>query len=58
MKTNKSKQVQGDNHIPLRWSANEQRQKAKTTRSKPVALIPLQWRGGNEVDGVVSMVKK
>ncbi|MFI3301113.1 MAG: hypothetical protein R3Y28_06800 [Candidatus Gastranaerophilales bacterium] len=41
---------------PLRWNASEQRQKANP--SIQAGVIPLPWRGGNEVDGVVSMVKK
>ncbi|MFI3299907.1 MAG: hypothetical protein R3Y28_00655, partial [Candidatus Gastranaerophilales bacterium] len=48
--------IQGGSRIPLRWNVNEQGQKA----NPPVraGLIPLRWRGGNEVDGVVSMTKR
>ncbi|MFI3301354.1 MAG: type II secretion system protein, partial [Candidatus Gastranaerophilales bacterium] len=63
MKTNKNEQKQcdasearwGGSRIPLRWNASEQRQKADP--SVRAGAIPLQRRGGNEVDGVVSMTK-
>ncbi|MFI3300807.1 MAG: hypothetical protein R3Y28_05235, partial [Candidatus Gastranaerophilales bacterium] len=48
--------IQGGSRIPLRWNANEQRQKANP--SVRAGVIPLLWRGGNEVDRVVSMAKK
>ncbi|MFI3301247.1 MAG: type II secretion system protein, partial [Candidatus Gastranaerophilales bacterium] len=48
--------VQGGNRIPLPWNASEQRQKANP--SVQAGVIPLRWRGGNEVDGVVSMTKR
>ncbi|MFI3301086.1 MAG: type II secretion system protein, partial [Candidatus Gastranaerophilales bacterium] len=48
--------VQGGNRIPLHSNANEQGQKAKP--SARAGVIPLRWRGGNEVDGVVSIAKR
>ncbi|MFI3300316.1 MAG: type II secretion system protein [Candidatus Gastranaerophilales bacterium] len=45
-----------NNTIPLPWNASEQRQKANP--SVQAGVIPLHWRGGNEVDGVVSMAKR
>ncbi|MFI3299794.1 MAG: type II secretion system protein [Candidatus Gastranaerophilales bacterium] len=67
MKTNKNEQkhgdentllnrIQGGSRIPLQWNASEQRQKADP--SVQAGVIPLRWRGGNEVDGVVSMTKR
>ncbi|MFI3300086.1 MAG: type II secretion system protein [Candidatus Gastranaerophilales bacterium] len=64
METNKNEQNQCDRKskfvklILLRWNASEQRQKAKTTLFALPFNASEARRGGNEVDGVVSMRKR
>ncbi|MFI3301087.1 MAG: type II secretion system protein, partial [Candidatus Gastranaerophilales bacterium] len=47
MKTNKNEQKHGDEMLKPSWIIRVR-----------AGLIPLRWRGGNEVDGVVSIAKR